>query len=533
MLKPFFMIAMLAPGRQLTFRRVAVAHTLIVAALSYAAATAESGQVLMGVGYAMLCLGIVEGAALIGWRLTQLPKSQALEFLLTSPIEAKRLFFAESLVGVCRFALVWLSGLPLIGGLLFTGRVDPQDLVPLFVMPFVWGILAGVGLTAWVYEPVIVRRIGELFGMASVLVYLVIGVLAAENLLVWLEKLPPTLGQLIYDCVKFLHNMNPFGIVRYWFSSDRVDWIAWERFELLSLFACCLITAAGFRAAFRLKGHFHDRHYKPIDSSRESQLEKIGDKPLSWWAVRRVMEYSGKVNLWLAGGFSLIYAAFIVASDDWPSWMGKLVFLLLENWGGAPAIATALAVLAAVPAAFQFGLWDSTTQNRCQRLELLLLTDLSSRDYWHASLLASWKRGWGYLFGSSVLWLALGISGRNDWVDVIAAVLGGVLIWCFAFVVGFRAFSTGTQSSGISSLLTLGVPMVLVGFLKMGWVEAANFLPPGLAYMPLRSGVTLSWFVGFTLIAAAILALTRLGLTNCDANLRTWYDQNQGMKSAD
>ena len=37
MLKPFFTIAMLAPGRQLTFRRVAVAHTLIVAALSYAA----------------------------------------------------------------------------------------------------------------------------------------------------------------------------------------------------------------------------------------------------------------------------------------------------------------------------------------------------------------------------------------------------------------------------------------------------------------------------------------------------------------
>ena len=71
----------------------------------------------------------------------------------------------------------------------------------------------------------------------------------------------------------------------------------------------------GLRAAFRLKGHFHDRHYKPIESGRVDQSEHIGDRPLSWWAVRRVMEYSGRVNVWLAGGFCFLYAAFIVAGQ--------------------------------------------------------------------------------------------------------------------------------------------------------------------------------------------------------------------------
>jgi hypothetical protein len=33
-------------------------------------------------GHILLVAGVVEGATLIGWRLTQLPRSQALDFLL-------------------------------------------------------------------------------------------------------------------------------------------------------------------------------------------------------------------------------------------------------------------------------------------------------------------------------------------------------------------------------------------------------------------------------------------------------------------
>ena len=80
--------------------------------------------------------------------------------------------------------------------------------------------------------------------------------------------------------------------------------------------------------------------------------------------------------------------------------------------GGVPGLATALVVLAAVPAAFQYGLWDSNTQDRCRRLELLLMTELGARDYWSAAAAAAWKRGRGYFFVALVLWLAGAIAGK-------------------------------------------------------------------------------------------------------------------------
>ena len=70
---------------------------------------------------------------------------------------------AEALVGLSRFALVWLGGLPVFLGLMLSGAIQSHDLFPLMVMPFVWGAAVALGLTAWVYEPVWVRRIGELF----------------------------------------------------------------------------------------------------------------------------------------------------------------------------------------------------------------------------------------------------------------------------------------------------------------------------------------------------------------------------------
>ena len=532
MLKPFFVVAMQAPGRQAAFRRVVVGHVAATGLLAFLVAQARSAEVLTVAGYALLCLGLVEGAALVGWRLTQLPKSLALEFLLASPVQPRRVFLAEALVGVTRFALVQLSGLPVLGGLHFTGLVEPQDLTPLFVMPFVWGLLAGLCLTAWIYEPRGVQRAGELVGLVGVLTYLIVGVLAAENLVNWLRELPPALGEFLFDAVRFGHDMNPFGVVRYWFAPDRVERFAWQRFEGLTLFAVLVTLAAGTRAACRLRGHFHDRHYGAIDSSRPSQLDRIGDQPLSWWAVRRVMEYSGRINLWLAGGFSLIYAVYLVAGDAWPPWMGRLVFELFEKWGGAPAVATAMVTMAGVPAVFQYGLWDSTTQDRCRRLELLLLTDLTARDYWHASLAASWKRGRGYLLAAAFLWLALGVSGKAGVAETLASAAGGVVLWCFLFAVGFLGFSTGSQTSGLASLLTLGAPMALVACLRLGYADAANLVPAGLVYLPLDAGLRPAWFASYVLYTAATVGLTRYGLAHCDGSLRRWYDRNQGLKTA-
>jgi len=47
---------------------------------------------------------------------------------------------------------------------------------------------------------------------------------------------------------------------------------------------------------------------------------------LTWWAVKRVARFAGRVNLWLAGGFGLLYAAYLVAGDAWPSCLGRPYF---------------------------------------------------------------------------------------------------------------------------------------------------------------------------------------------------------------
>ncbi|HSQ58478.1 MAG TPA: hypothetical protein VLM40_22345, partial [Gemmata sp.] len=178
MFKPFFATAMRAPARHLTFRRTAALHVILLTCLGWAAAKTEHAALLSAVGQLVLILGIVEGAALVGWRLTQLPKSQALEFLLVSPVQPRRVFLAEMLVGIGRFTLVCLAGIPVLLLMVAFGAVAPADLWILALMPFAWGVVAGLGLTVWAYEPLAVRRVGEVIAMFGVLVYLVVGILA-------------------------------------------------------------------------------------------------------------------------------------------------------------------------------------------------------------------------------------------------------------------------------------------------------------------------------------------------------------------
>jgi hypothetical protein len=499
--------------------------------LGWAAAKSTTLATLSVVGQLALVLGIVEGGALIGWRLTQLPKSQALEFLLVSPVQPRRVFLAEMIVGVARFGLVCLAGVPMMIAMALGGVIVPLDLWSLAFMPFLWGVVAGLGLTVWAYESHRVRRIGERIGLVGVLIYLVIGILAGENLRLWLMRLPGWLADGCFKMVMTLHHGNPFGVVRNWFANDQGPAAVWPLFIQVNMLGFVLATLFGIRASHRLKGHFHDRHYRPIESNRVDQSEFIGNRPLSWWAVRRVMEYSGRINVWLAGGFCFLYSAFIIAADRWPPWMGRLVFQIFDSWGGAPVVATAMCVLAAVPAAFQYGLWDSTISNRCKRLELLLLSELTGRDYWRASLAAAWRRGYDYLIFAALLWVALAVSGRVAWPDVLAAAMGGLLLWAFSFSVGFRAFSTGRNASGLASCLTLGLPFLLFLLIRYNLTVVAAFIPTSLCYLPLKTGVTETWAAGFIMILAVTIRLTDRGLSHCDSELRKWYDSNEGRKA--
>ena len=58
-----------------------------------------------------------------------------------------------------------------------------------------------------------------MLGLVGVLVYLVVGILAGENLRLWLAHLPPAVADWCYRAVMALHHGNPFGVVRNWFTA--------------------------------------------------------------------------------------------------------------------------------------------------------------------------------------------------------------------------------------------------------------------------------------------------------------------------
>ena len=158
-----------------------------------------------------------------------MPKSQALEFLLVSPLRPHWLLLHEASVGLAQLALVTLAGLPVLALLVAVGLLDPLDPVPLLVMPFTWGAVVGLGLTVWAYEPQARAPLGRTRdnGADRDSIWRS-GVLAGENL----KKLArrAALRPRQDGCSRLFtafHLYNPFGMMQYW-----ADWgaeVAWEK----------------------------------------------------------------------------------------------------------------------------------------------------------------------------------------------------------------------------------------------------------------------------------------------------------------
>jgi hypothetical protein len=481
-------------------------------------------------GHLLLIAAVLEGAAILGWRLTQLPKSLAVEFLLVSPVRPPQIVLVEAFAGMARLALLTLAGLPILLLLALGGYCHEIDVGVLLVMPLTWGTVVGCGLTAWAFEGPSVRRWGGRAVLALVFIYLGIGLAAGENLKSWVDQLPAGLGQIFLNGFEAAHRYNPFAVLQYCLEQEPS--VAAQRLlgiELVGLAAASLLLA---RAAWRFKTHFDDLHYEPIADRVRARPSGVGNQPLRWWAVRRVGRYSGRVNLWLAAGFGLTYALYTVAEPLWPRWLGRRAFIIFDQMGGIPVLATALVILAAVPAAFQYGLWDSNIPDRCRRLELLLLTHLSGRDYWEAAFAAACRRGLGYFALAIALWGAAAVAGQMEIWQLLAAMASGVVLWSFYFALGFRAFSRGVQAGGLGLVLSVGVPGL--GFLlhRMGWPGLAASTPAANLYVIAASpsGSWLLWpvFGGLTTIFVA-----RLALAQSDMQLRRWYDRHQGRKVID
>lgn len=526
MLGTFFHLASVSPTRRRAFRLVVLAHIAIYLVLIGGMALSGDWSGKLAVGNTLLIAAIVEGALLIGWRLTQLPKSQALEFLLVTQLEPSRFLLAEALVAIVRLTLVTLTGLPFLIFLSTQNTLNAADVVALLAMPLAWGLATGLLLTAWAYEPLEVRVWGERLALVGVLLYLVVGVLVGENLPRWLNVLPGQMAAWAVWALFMMHEFNPFGAMRIAMTEP----VLWHT-TAVTLLGLGLAAIGLWRAAGRLLAHYHDLHYRPVLLTGDRPRPRVGERPLAWWAVKRVSRYSGRINLWLAAGFTFAYSVYLLAGPWWPSWLGRNVFLTFETMGGVPMLTTALVLLAAVPAAFQYGLWDHNAQDRCRRLELLLLTNLDGRAYWEAAFAAAWNRGRGYFALAGVLWTVGWLTGVYTFGQALAGAAAGVVVWGLYFALGFWSFSSGVQANTLGLTLTLLVPLATFVTYRLGLHDAASLLPPGTTYF--AGAMPAWWCLGPIACGLAALVVGRWSLAHCDASLRRWYDQNHGVKVVD
>lgn len=530
MIVPFFATAVQSPRRQYTFRALVIIHLLVLLG-SFWVVQSQPRQALPVLGLIMLIAGIVEGSLLIGWRLTQLPKSRALEFLLASPLPPYKVFLAELAVGITRLLFITLVGLPFYFVLLNDGFLAPVDLLQLLLLPFTSGLACGITLIAWAYEPLKIRRVVERIVFGLIFLYLVVGIIAGEHLVTWLTKAPESIRTTIMSALYVFHAYNPFANM--YFGLLHPAGAVLNEFLVIELIMCTYVGLLITRSAYRMEGHFQERHYSPITVDKNRQSKTMGDAPLAWWAVKRVSEYSGKVNLWLAGGFGLIYGCHLLAGDYWPVWMGRGVFLVFDRIFGVGGVVTALVVLAAVPAAFQYGLWDSSAQDRCRRLELLLLTELQAKDFWDAAFAAAWQRGKGYMFVAAFLWIAAFIGGYISPWNFVLAPIAAMLLWLFYFTLGFRAFTKGTQANNLGLLLTAIIPLVTWALFRSGCPLLASLTPPGMVYAAGNMNNTLYCLPGIFFVGFVTMWIERQALQRCLLELKLWYEKFHGQKVVD
>ena len=339
--------------------------------------------------------------------------------------------------------------------------------------------------------------------------------------------LPEPLALLILNGFEAIHRYNVFSIMQFWM--DEAPALAWPRMAGIVAATALAILFFLLRSARRLVGHFHELHYLPARRKNERDQSTVGIHPLSWWAVRRVSGYSGRVNLWLATGISVAYSAYLLAGSHWPAWLGRGVFELFERAGGVPTLTTILVVLAAVPAAFQYGLWDSNRMERSRKLELLLLTRLTGIDYWRASAAAAWARGRGYFFAALLLWTAAAIAQPQALLPYVDALAAGIILWVLYFALGFRAFTRGSSGGNLGLLLTIGLPVLAYALFRQGGSGASALIPPGAVYVAGSGGDnSLALLLGSTLATVIALLVSRRAIARCKPSLAAWYELNHG-----
>jgi hypothetical protein len=537
---PFFELAGRSPTRRKAFLQLAVVHVVclgFVAVLGVwghsqrvelpTAARATTPRLVEWLGWTLLVAGIVEGALVVGWRLTQLPKSRALEPLLLSPAPAWQTLLGEQLVGLVQLLWISLAGVPVLAFLVGRGYLPWEYAAAVWSLGFGWGVFTGVALAWWAYEPDAVRRWGERVILGGVAAFLLFFGIFSEHSRLWLARLPGDLGWHVERWLHWSNRNNPFDLVHR--IALAVEPLA-DELSIMAIGLSLAILAMMVRTSLRLKAHYLERNYRPRGVLAGAVRPPVGDRPIAWWAVKRVNEYPGKVNLYLAAGAAVLYATYLIVGDaNWPTTFGRQVFRVYEAAGGVAGFGTVLALLAAVPAAYQYGLWDSSIPERCKRLETYLPTKLNAFDYLHASLSASWNRGRGYFVTAVFLWLAAAAGGRLTLAALLVAVACALALFLLYFAIGFRAFASARGNTSLGFALTVVLPLAAWALGGNGFPSLAGLTPPGSVFFAISSGrIDRSALAAVAAMIGVALYLLWQACRTFDGEIRTWYDRHLG-----
>ena len=131
------------------------------------------------------------------------------------------------------------------------------------------------------------------------------------------------------------------------------------------------------------------------------------------------------------------------------------------------------------------------------------------------------------------MWLAAAFAERISWLQALAGLSAGVILWSFYFTLGFRAFSRGQHANRLGIVLTMLLPLATYLLAQSDWPTLAVLLPPGTVYFGATQAPDSWWLLGTLSSGVVTLLLVRHSLVHCESELRRWYDQHHGIQVAD
>lgn len=529
--------------RSVQLRATAVGAVLVVGFVAIAAPHEGPPELVERLTWTQLLTAIVCGGFLTAWRVTQLPKSRSYEFHLLTPSGDWELVAGEILAGMIRTAVVVVATAPLLFALWGAEWLSGAGCVALLVVPLVGGWLSGLIMAVVAYEPPWFRRLVERLVLLVVLAYLVVfgllGHFFMPKILTWWAGLTGTPAATFAQVGATTRYLNPFRLLGA-ISSEPGSALVLR----LAVVTAVLLLVAGLcfaRLVVRLRVHYEEENYYQSGGRRGSK-RTIGANPLAWWTWRRVSQFRGRINLYLTWTTLGLYGCWMLFETHWPPWLAMSQLQMIRTLGGEALLTVAALQLAVVPMAFLNGLWDSNSQQRVQRLELLLITPLAGRDFLRASAVAAWTRGKGYLWGALGIVLAAVASGRITWVDAAGITLlgGSYLLLCFA--VAFRNFARVQSDQAVSVrglVWSVGMPLLTFALFRLGNHTLAAATPLGGVFVlalptaERAAWVTCTlpevWTITGSVSAMCLIAslvLLRSALRNFDHEIHHWFEAN-------